>query len=137
MFDDSAETVNHTGKFSPTNNIRRKTRKFQEGCALHTISKWGIHVADIVSRASRRLFTWVSLKKHQASLADLISAYPCYIRPVLEYASQVWHSSLGIDIYPAGLHKFRNMFVVLLLVVSMTAVTLMHRMFWVFLFIRI
>lgn len=65
------------------------------GVTIQSDLKWDIHVADIVSRASRRLFTLCILKKYDAPLADLVSVFVCYIRPVLEYASQVWHTSIS------------------------------------------
>ena len=46
-------------------------------------------MTDIISRASRRL------KKFNAPLADLVSVYTSYIRHIMEYACQVWHSSIS------------------------------------------
>ena len=57
--------------------------------------KWDIHIADIVAKASRRLYTLCILKKTCAPVSDLIAVYTCYIRPILEYASPVWHSSIS------------------------------------------
>ena len=43
------------------------------GVTIQSDLKWDIHVADIVSKASRRLFTLCILRKYDAPLADLVS----------------------------------------------------------------
>jgi len=57
--------------------------------------RWGDHVAAVTAKASKRL--WF-LKKTQTSRcttqSDLVYCYEAVIRPVMEYASPVWHSSL-------------------------------------------
>ena len=37
----------------------------------------------------------LSLKRAGATLSDLVKAYCTFVRPVLEYAAPVWHSSLS------------------------------------------
>ena len=48
----------------------------------------------MVSRASRRLYILCSLKRNGVDRSDLLFIYLMYIRPLLEFASPVWSSSL-------------------------------------------
>ena len=64
------------------------------GITIQNNLKWDSHVAHIVYRASCKLFTLCILRKSGIPRSDLVSVYICYIRPVVEYASQVWHSSI-------------------------------------------
>ena len=69
---------------------------------------WESHVTDIIYRASRRLYTLCILKKFHAPLADLVSVYTSYIRPIMEYACQVWHVAPLADTYAIELKVFKN-----------------------------
>ena len=53
--------------------------------------KWSHHVDAITSKAAARLHFLKQLKR---SGADLLCFYGTVIRPVLEYACPVWHTSL-------------------------------------------
>ena len=48
----------------------------------------------MVSKASKRLYILYRLKKCRIPTSDLVAIYTMYIRPVLEYASPVWSSSI-------------------------------------------
>ena len=48
----------------------------------------------ICINASKRLYALRILKRSGAPPKDLITVYCAFIRPVLEYACQVWHFSL-------------------------------------------
>jgi len=52
------------------------------------------HVNYICIKASKRLYALRVLKRSGAPAKDLIIVYCAFIRPVLEYASPVWHFSL-------------------------------------------
>jgi len=56
--------------------------------------KWGLHVDAITSKAASRLHFLKQLKLAGAGRDDLLCFYTTVIRPVLEYACPVWHSSL-------------------------------------------
>ena len=56
--------------------------------------KWDLHVDSVCSKASKRLYALRTLKQSGVSAKDLRSVYVCFVRPVLEYACPVWHSSL-------------------------------------------
>ncbi len=52
------------------------------------------HVYDIVKKASKRLYMLRLLERSNASIDTLIVVYTTVIRPVLEYACQVWHYNI-------------------------------------------
>ena len=56
--------------------------------------KWTQHVDVISSKVSSRLYFLKQLKRSGAGPEDLLCFYITVIRPVLEYACPVWHSSL-------------------------------------------
>ena len=64
------------------------------GVTLNDKLKWDNHVHSICSKASSRLYFLKLLKRSRVSIADLQYFYISIVRPVLEYACQVWHSSL-------------------------------------------
>ena len=57
--------------------------------------KWNLHVGTIYTNASKRLFALRCLKWNGVLPRDLCSVFCCFIRPVVEYACPVWHSSLS------------------------------------------
>ena len=57
--------------------------------------KWSKHVEYICSKTSKRLYALRMLKRSGVSPSDLRSVYSYFIRPVLEYAYPVWHTSLS------------------------------------------
>jgi len=58
--------------------------------------KWGQHVNVILSKAASRLYFLKQLKRAGAGTGDLLCFFNMVVRPVLEYASPVWHSSLTV-----------------------------------------
>ena len=52
---------------------------------------WNVHVEHIVCKASKRVFFLRLLKCSGLGLSSLIQVYTTCIRPVLEYACQVWN----------------------------------------------
>ena len=65
------------------------------GVTVQSNLKWDAHITEIVSKASRRLYTLCILRRARTPILDMVAVYTCYIRPILEYASQVWHSSIN------------------------------------------
>ena len=63
---------------------------------LHVTDKlrWSEHVSAICSKAAQRLHFLKQLKRAAVSTSDLVYYYQSVIRPVLEYACVVWHSSI-------------------------------------------
>ena len=64
------------------------------GVILSDNLKWDDHVSMICAKCSSRLYFLKHLKRTCVDRKDLILFYITMIRPVLEYASPVWHSSL-------------------------------------------
>ena len=56
--------------------------------------KWTKHVTHICSKASKRLYALRLLKRNGVQSSNLQRFFFSFIRPVLEYACPVWHSSL-------------------------------------------
>ena len=65
------------------------------GVTVNSALKWGDHVAAIKSKAAKRLWFLKKLKRAGVSVDDLIYYYRAVIRPLLEHASVVQHSSLS------------------------------------------
>ena len=55
---------------------------------------WSRHVDYIVARANKRIFAICQLVRCGFDHKDIVTVYCSLIRPVLEYASQVWHCGL-------------------------------------------
>ena len=64
------------------------------GLTITSDLKWNKHVSNIVSKCSKRLYLLVQLKRAKVPKKDIIQFYTTCIRPVLEYASAVFHYSL-------------------------------------------
>jgi len=64
------------------------------GVHVASILKWTQHVDALSSKVSTRLHFLKLLKRSGASINDLVCFYTSVVRPVLEYACLVWHSSL-------------------------------------------
>ena len=64
------------------------------GVTLSSNLTWTSHINDICTKASKRLYVLRILKRSGTPRKDLITIYSAFIRPVLEYACQLWHFSL-------------------------------------------
>ena len=56
---------------------------------------WGAHVNYLYRKCSRRLYLLIMLKRAGVPTRDILRIYLTMIRSVLEYACQVWHTSLS------------------------------------------
>ena len=65
------------------------------GVYLSSDLRWDAHVQHIVRTASKRIHMLIRLKSTGASREDLLRTYTVFIRPTVEYAAPVWHSSLS------------------------------------------
>ena len=75
------------------------------GVYLTSDLKWTTHVRHISSKASKRLYALRILKRNGVQPSYLKTVYCSFIRPVLEYACPVWHTSRGVgSIYRLGGH---------------------------------
>ncbi len=55
---------------------------------------WKVHVENIISKASIRVYLLYQFKRAGVSQNDLLNVFLSVIRPVLEYACPVWHTNL-------------------------------------------
>ena len=76
------------------NDIERVTQAKVLGVTLSPDLTWNAHVDTIVSKARKTVFTIDQLKRAGIRQCDLLRVYVSVIRPVLEYACPVWHTSL-------------------------------------------
>ena len=67
------------------------------GVTIQTDLIWNLQVERMITRASRRMYIICVLKKNGVPLHDLVLIYKMYIRPILEFASPVWTSSLTVS----------------------------------------
>ena len=56
--------------------------------------KWNNHVSESIKKANKRLYFIILLKRARVPVMDIIKFYCTTIRPVLEYASPVFHHAL-------------------------------------------
>ena len=52
------------------------------------------HVLNIIKRANKRIFFIVQLKRAKIPTKEILNFYCCCVRPVLEYACEVFHFAL-------------------------------------------
>ena len=65
------------------------------GVIIQSNLKWNEHVQYICSRASKCLLLLKQLRRANLPVPDLVYFYCTVIRPILEYACAVWHTSLS------------------------------------------
>ena len=82
-------------KTSTNQDIERVSETTLLGVTLQNNLPWASHVANMVKKASKRVFFLSQLKRSSVPTKDLLTIYKALIRPVLEYASPVWHCGLN------------------------------------------
>jgi len=55
---------------------------------------WDAHVKYLCNKASKRLYFLTLLRRAAVSPGDIVNVFTSLIRPVLEYACEVWHPGL-------------------------------------------
>ena len=83
----------------PPNKINGKPLQVVEeakllGLTIANNLKWNSHVNNIVPKSSKRIYLLVQLKRAKVAIQDVLQFYTVCIRPILEYASTVFHYSL-------------------------------------------
>ena len=76
------------------NEIERVHHTKLLGVTISDDLKWNNHINEIIKKANTRLFFLTLLKSAGPPKQDLIDTYVSLVRPVLEYACPVWHTSL-------------------------------------------
>jgi hypothetical protein len=56
--------------------------------------RWSTHVLNIIKKANKRIFFIVQLKRAKIPAKEILNFYCCCVRPVLEYACEVFHFAL-------------------------------------------
>ena len=79
---------------SGSDQIERVDRFKLLGITISRDLKWSDHIDIICSKASSRIHFLKLLKRSGVPTADLLHYYVSVIRPTLEYACPVWHSSI-------------------------------------------
>jgi len=79
---------------TPTGPIQCVTTFKLLGLHLDASLSWTTHINTIVSKASKRLYFLIQLRRAGVPPQQLLHFYMTVIRPVLEYASPVWHYSI-------------------------------------------
>ena len=74
--------------------IKRVVRTKLLGVTINNTLTWNEHVTNICAKASKRIHYLTQLKRAGVSQSDLIQIYKSVVRPVMEYASIVWHPGL-------------------------------------------
>ena len=64
------------------------------GLTVTSNLKWNSHVNNIVLKSSKRIYLLVQLKRAKVSIQDILQFYSVCVRPILEYASTVFHYSI-------------------------------------------
>ena len=87
-------TTSHAVSIPPFPSIGRVSSFKILGVIVSNNLKWTEHVHYISAKANSRLHFLKQLKRAGLSNDDILHFYLAVIRPVLEYAAPVWHSSL-------------------------------------------
>ena len=64
------------------------------GVTISNDLSWEAHINVITAKASQRLFFLRILKRAKVSVDKMLAIYCSIVRPVVEYACQVWHGGL-------------------------------------------
>ena len=64
------------------------------GVTLTDDLSWGEHISKIYTKCSQRVYFLRLLARAGAPPTDIVKIYMSIIRPVLEYACQVWHAAI-------------------------------------------
>jgi hypothetical protein len=67
------------------------------GVQISNDLSWGHHVDFIVKKAQSRLFCLNMLRRAKMRANDIIAIFCSKVRPILEYAAQVWHPGLTTE----------------------------------------
>ena len=66
------------------------------GVHIQSNLKWDDHVNEILKKCNKKLYMFRMVKKYKLPIADLVTIYTGYIRPVLEYCVPVFNGGLTL-----------------------------------------
>lgn len=64
------------------------------GVTISDDLRWSMHITGIIKKANKRIFFIVQLKRAKIPVKEIINFYCTCVRPVLEYACEVFHFAL-------------------------------------------
>ena len=64
------------------------------GVTVRDDLRWSTHIFNIIKKANKRVFFIVQLKRARIPAKEIVNFYCCCVRPVLEYACEVFHFAL-------------------------------------------
>jgi hypothetical protein len=64
------------------------------GVTISNDLKWNLYVNTVCKKASKRLYALRLLKRNALPDSVLVKVYRACVRPILEYACEVWHYNL-------------------------------------------
>ena len=67
------------------------------GLIISNTLTWDLHCQKMLKKANTRLFFLKQLKRAKVAPSDILGTFLAIVRPVLEYACQVWHPGLSIE----------------------------------------
>jgi hypothetical protein len=67
------------------------------GLQISNTLSWELHCNKVIKKANSRLFFLKQLKRAKMSPMDIVATFLSIVRPILEYACQVWHPGLTVD----------------------------------------
>ena len=67
------------------------------GVSVNTALRWNDHIDTIQVKAAKRLYFIKQLRRAGLSSDHLLQYYKTVIRPVVEYACPLWHSSVSAE----------------------------------------
>ncbi|KAI8498156.1 hypothetical protein Bbelb_241000 [Branchiostoma belcheri] len=64
------------------------------GVTFQSDLKWDMHVLEMCKKGNQRLYLLSRLRQFHLPTHDLVTVYTSFVRPVLEYATPLWHPGL-------------------------------------------
>ena len=64
------------------------------GVTVRDDLRWSTHIFNIIKKANKQVFFIVQLKRARIPAKEIVNFYCCCVRPVLEYACEVFHFAL-------------------------------------------
>ncbi|KAI8500548.1 hypothetical protein Bbelb_221140 [Branchiostoma belcheri] len=64
------------------------------GVTFQSDLKWDMHVLEMCKKGNQRLYLLCRLRQFHLPTHDLVTVYTSFVRPVLEYATPLWHPGL-------------------------------------------
>ena len=77
--------------------VERVAKSKLLGVILSNTLSWEDNISEICKKASQRLYLLCLLRRAGVAPEDIVQTYTSMLRPVLEYACEVWHTHLTAE----------------------------------------